>query len=149
MATAVNWEFIVGSGGQIIEDSSEGSAWSHAADKGKRVSELLLRFLIGGVAVSAFAVIGDLFKPKSFGGLFGAAPSVALATLALTIAKDGRLYAAIEVRSMLAGAAALFVYAIVVSRLLMQHRISALTATVVSMPVWFVTAFLCWMVFLR
>jgi len=32
--------------------------------------------------VSAFAVIGDLFKPKSFGGLFGAAPSVALATLA-------------------------------------------------------------------
>jgi len=50
---------------------------------------------------------------------------------------------------MLAGAAALFVYAIVVSRLLMHHRISALTATVASMPVWFVTAFLCWMAFLR
>ena len=113
------------------------------------MSELFLRFLIGGVAVSAFAVIGDLFKPKSFGGLFGAAPSVALATLALTIAKDGRSYAAIEARSMLAGAAALFVYAIVVSRLLMHYRISALTATVASMPVWFMTAFLCWMAFLR
>jgi hypothetical protein len=105
------------------------------------VSELLLRFLIGGLAVSAFAVIGDLFKPKSFGGLFGAAPSVALATLALTIAKEGRSYAAIEARSMLAGAAALLVYALVVSRLLMRHRISAFAATVASLPVWFTTAF--------
>jgi uncharacterized protein DUF3147 len=48
--------------------------------------EILIRFLIGGVSVSLFAIIGDLFKPKSFAGLFGAAPSVALATLALTIA---------------------------------------------------------------
>lgn len=119
------------------------------ANGGDRVSELLMRFVIGGLLVSAFAVVGDLFKPKSFGGLFGAAPSVALATLALTIAKDGRSYAAIEARSMLAGAAALFVYAIVVSRLLMRHRISAFTATVASVPVWFTTAFLCWMAFLK
>jgi hypothetical protein len=118
------------------------------ADVGDRVSKLLMRFVIGGLLVSAFAVVGDLFKPKSFGGLFGAAPSVALATLALTIAKNGRSYAAIEARSMLAGAAALFAYAIVVSRLLMRH-ISAFTATVASVPVWFTTAFLCWMAFLK
>ena len=47
--------------------------------------EILIRFLIGGVVVSVFAVIGDILKPKSFAGLFGAAPSVALATLGLTI----------------------------------------------------------------
>ena len=44
------------------------------------MKELLVRFVIGGLAVSSFAVVGDIFKPKSFAGLFGAAPSVALAT---------------------------------------------------------------------
>ena len=51
---------------------------------------------------AAFAVFGTVLKPKSFAGLFGAAPSVALATLALTVATDGKSYAAIEARSMLA-----------------------------------------------
>jgi len=46
-----------------------------------------------------FAVLGDLFKPKTFAGLFGAAPSVALATLVLTISQKGKLYASIEARS--------------------------------------------------
>ena len=32
--------------------------------------EILVRFLIGGIAVSFFSVLGDLFKPKSFAGLF-------------------------------------------------------------------------------
>jgi hypothetical protein len=111
--------------------------------------EIVLRFLIGGLVVSAFAVIGDLFKPKSFGGLFGAAPSVALATLGLTIAKDGKFYAGIEAHSMLAGAVALLVYAAVVSRLLIGGRMSGLKSTVLAMPVWFAVAFLGWAVFLR
>jgi hypothetical protein len=38
------------------------------------MKELILRFLIGGTLVSAFALIGDLLRPKSFAGLFGAAP---------------------------------------------------------------------------
>jgi hypothetical protein len=41
------------------------------------VSELILRFLIGGTVVSLFAVLGDVFRPKSFAGLFDCAPSVA------------------------------------------------------------------------
>jgi hypothetical protein len=45
--------------------------------------DIVIRFLLDGVIVSLFAVLGDLFRPKSFAGLFGAAPSVALATLAL------------------------------------------------------------------
>ena len=32
--------------------------------------DLDLRFLIGGAFVSVFAVLGDIFRPKSFAGLF-------------------------------------------------------------------------------
>ena len=39
------------------------------------------RFLVGGLVVSFFAMIGGALKPKSFAGLFAAAPSVALATI--------------------------------------------------------------------
>jgi hypothetical protein len=111
--------------------------------------EMIVRFLIGGVVVSAFAMIGSLFKPTSFAGLFGAAPSVALATLGLAIAKDGKAYASLECRSMIAGAIALGVYSLLVSRLLMKFRLSALIATLSSTPVWFLTAFGLWQIFLR
>jgi hypothetical protein len=43
--------------------------------------QLLFRFAVGGIMVALFAFLADLLKPKSFAGLFGAAPSVALATL--------------------------------------------------------------------
>ena len=79
---------------------------------------ILIRFLIGAVAVSIFAVLGDLFKPKSFAGLFGAAPSVALATLGLTVASEGSHFAVTEAGSMIAGAIAFFVYASCVSSIL-------------------------------
>jgi uncharacterized membrane protein (GlpM family) len=42
--------------------------------------EIVLRFVIGGMVVSLFALLSDLLKPKSFAGLFEAAPSVALAS---------------------------------------------------------------------
>jgi hypothetical protein len=48
-----------------------------------------------------------------------AAPSVALATLAMTIVFDGSSYAAIEGSSMMAGALAFFIYASLVSRIMM------------------------------
>jgi hypothetical protein len=92
--------------------------------------------------------VSALFKPTSFGGLFGAAPSVALATLALAVSKDGKAYAANECRSMVAGAAALVLYSILVSQLLSRHRLSALTATLSAMPLWFLTAFVLWRFFL-
>jgi hypothetical protein len=62
-----------------------------------------LRFLAGGIAVSAFATLGDALRPKSFAGLFGAAPSIALATLLITLSQNGAPFAAIEGRSMIGG----------------------------------------------
>ncbi len=113
------------------------------------MAELLLRFVIGGLVVSAFSLVGDLFKPQSFGGLFGAAPSVAIATLSLAILKDGNGYAAREARSMMAGAAALFVYAELIGWLVMRRKLSVMQATVGLLPVWFAIAFAGWYAFLR
>jgi hypothetical protein len=52
--------------------------------------EYLLRFIAGAIAVSAFAAFGDALRPKSFAGLFGAAPSVALATILITLSQKER-----------------------------------------------------------
>jgi len=101
------------------------------------MSQILARFIIGGAIVSAFAIIGDILKPKSFAGLFGAAPSVALATLAMTIVSDGPSYAAIEGRSMMAGAVAFFVYASLVSHVMMRYKLQAIVVTLCLIPVWF------------
>jgi hypothetical protein len=50
---------------------------------------LALRGVAGGALVVLFALIGEVVKPKAFSGLFSAAPSVAVASLALTILADG------------------------------------------------------------
>jgi hypothetical protein len=110
------------------------------------LSEIVIRFLLGGAIVSLFAIVGDLFKPKSFAGLFGAAPSVALATLTLTVARDGKQYAATESRSMIFGAIAFFIYAVLVSRSLVRHRTGALPITAVAILVWLASAFGLWFV---
>ena len=113
------------------------------------MKETLLRMLAGGMLVSAFAVLGDIFKPKRFAGLFGAAPSVALATLALTAATEGNQYAAVEARSMIGGAVALFVYSFCVCWLVFHYKWPALLVTLLLLPVWMVTVFAIWLAFIR
>ena len=113
------------------------------------MNEIVLRVIVGGVVVSTFALLGDLLKPKSFAGLFGAAPSVALATVFLTAAKNGQEFARIEARSMILGAVAFFVYASVVSRLLIRRKLPVLSVTSLSMTLWFVCAFGLWFALLR
>jgi hydrogenase-4 membrane subunit HyfE len=107
--------------------------------------DLVLRFLAGGVVVSFFAMLGDVLRPKSFGGLFSAAPSVALATIALTIHKNGKAFAAQEAQTMMLGAAAFLVYAVLVSFVLRRYRPSALKATIALLPVWFAAALGSWL----
>jgi hypothetical protein len=113
------------------------------------MTDLLLRFLFGGIIISAFAALGDIFRPKSFAGLFGAAPSIALATLGLTIAHQGPLYAATEARSMILGAVAFFVYASAASFLLMRYRPPALTVTFALLPLWLGISLGLWAIFLK
>ena len=113
------------------------------------MKEIIIRFVIGGAVVSFFAVAGDMLKPKSFAGLLGAAPSVALATLSLTVLKEGKSFARSESVSMILGAIAFFVYAKVVSWLLMRRKISAMLATSSSIFVWLGVAFGLWFSTLR
>jgi uncharacterized protein DUF3147 len=111
--------------------------------------DILLRFIVGGSVVSAFALLGDILKPKSFAGLFGAAPSVAIATLVLTVSTQGKEYTSVEARSMLFGAVAFFLYALLVSRLLIRGRRPVLPVTALSIMLWFGCAFGCWYAVLR
>jgi hypothetical protein len=100
------------------------------------MTDLIVRFLVGGAIVSVFAMLGDVLRPKSFAGLFSAAPSVALATMALTIHKQGKLFAAHEAASMLLASVAFIAYAAVVSYVLRRYRRSALFTTIATVPVW-------------
>ena len=105
------------------------------------MTEYIVRFLVGGAVVSAFAMLGDVLRPKSFAGLFGAAPSVALATLGIAVYQHGADYAALQSRSMTAGAVALAVYSVVVCHVLVRTRLRALPATVLSLAAWLAVAF--------
>jgi glucan phosphoethanolaminetransferase (alkaline phosphatase superfamily) len=104
------------------------------------MTEYVVRFLVGGAVVSAFAMLGDVLRPKSFAGLFGAAPSVALATLGIAVYQHGAGYAAQQSRSMMAGAVALALYSIVVCHLLVRARLSAAPATLLSLIVWLIAS---------
>lgn len=113
------------------------------------MKDILPLACLGGLVVCAFATIGDIIKPKSFAGIFAAAPSVSLASLAVSAATRGHGYTAIEARSMIAGAVAFFVYACVVSRLLAGRQWSSLRVASTMLLVWGAVAFGWWSIWLR
>jgi uncharacterized membrane protein (GlpM family) len=101
----------------------------------------VMRFLIGGIVVALFATAGDILRPKGFAGLFSAAPSVALATLALTALEQGPSYAALEARSMLLGAIALFIYTVGCVYLMAKRHVKAGPASTAMLLLWAAAAF--------
>jgi uncharacterized membrane protein (GlpM family) len=111
--------------------------------------QYLFRFMVGGAIVSVFACLGDVLKPKSFAGLFGAAPSVALATLGLTVFAEGKAYTALESRSMIVGAASFFLYSWLCTWLMLRKKINAPRATIGGLIVWLAAAIGTWALFLR
>lgn len=111
--------------------------------------DIFVRFIIGGTVVSLFSILGDLFKPKSFAGLFSAAPSVALASLWLAFEKHGGAYASTEGLSMVVGAIALYVYSYVVSWILLHYKYATSIVTACTLVVWFAVAFGIWALFLK
>lgn len=113
------------------------------------MEEIALRFLIGGLVVSAFAFLGDILKPKSFAGLLGAAPSVALASLCFSIGNDGITYASVAARSMIVGALAFLAYAALLTWFLRRFQVRTALATAGFLVVWLAVAFGVWSVWLR
>ena len=98
--------------------------------------DYVIRFVAGGLIVTLFAMLGDALRPKSFAGLFGAAPSIALVTLSLAFFEHGGGYVATEARSMILGAIAFTAFSLVVCQLLMRVRCSALAATLTAAVAW-------------
>jgi hypothetical protein len=113
------------------------------------VHEIFFRFIVGGVIVSAFSILGGLFKQRSFAGLFGAAPSVALATLSLSVSSRGAQYASGEARSMIGGALAFLVYASAVTWILARYRARTLQTTSACLLLWLAVGLGLWWVWLR
>jgi Protein of unknown function (DUF3147) len=113
------------------------------------LQEILFRFLVGGVVVSLFSLLGGLFKQRSFAGLFAAAPSVGLATLSLTVLRQGHSYASLEARSMIAGAAGFLVYACVVTFILARYRTRTLQTASACLLIWAAVSFGLWLVWLK
>jgi hypothetical protein len=103
--------------------------------------DLAIRFLLGGAIVSLFSVTGDLWRPKTFAGTFGAAPSVALASLALTFGEQGPAAVAVLGRSMVVGALALFAYAMTCVFSARHPRWPVLPSAIGAWFVWAVVAF--------
>jgi hypothetical protein len=111
--------------------------------------EYVVRFVVGGLVVWLFAIMGDVLRPKGFAGLFAAAPSVALASLALTLYARGKPYAALEARSMIAGAVALLLYVLVCLYLMARKSVRAPAATLSALAIWGLSAFALWALLLR
>ncbi|HEY1535428.1 MAG TPA: DUF3147 family protein [Polyangiaceae bacterium] len=109
------------------------------------ITELLVRFLLGGAVVSAFATIAEGLEPKTFAGVFGAAPSVAIASLALAFYQRGSAYVGSEASGMLAGDLALVVYGSLCVLATKHRRMPVWLGAVLSWLGWFAAALGFWL----
>ena len=108
------------------------------------MTELLYRFFVGGAIVSLFAVIGELFEPKRFAGIFGAAPSVAIATLGLTFLQHGGPTVATEGWWMVIGGIGMLVYACISAALAKRDHFPVWLAASGAWIAWLALAFVTW-----
>ena len=99
---------------------------------------LLLKGLAGGLLVVAFALLSQCLSPKRFAGLFSAAPSVAVAGLAITLLDKGGADARRETLGMLAGSAGMIAYAATAVPLL--RRLRAARAAAAALIAWLAVA---------
>ena len=72
-----------------------------------------LKALVGGFVVVGFSLIGQAGHPKRFAGLFSAAPSVALASLVMTVVGRGTDATLAYAQGMLIGSAGMVAYCLV------------------------------------
>jgi uncharacterized membrane protein (GlpM family) len=105
------------------------------------VSDLLVlavKGLAGGALVAMFALLSEMLEPRRFAGLFGAAPAVAIAGLALTLAWKGAHDARESSIGMLAGALGTVCYALAIVALMRGVR--PLVASALGLAAWVLPA---------
>jgi uncharacterized protein DUF3147 len=94
--------------------------------------------LSGGLAVIGFSLVGEAGHPKRFAGLVAAAPSVALASLAITVVSKGAHGAGPYAEGMLIGSAGMLAYCLV--SLILIERLHALVGSLLSWLAWLIVA---------
>jgi uncharacterized membrane protein (GlpM family) len=107
---------------------------------------LVIKALVGGTFVVAFALISEALKPKEFAGLLAAAPSVALASLIVTMLDKGPARVQLSSTGMIAGALAMVTYCVLGTYTVRRWR--AKLGSLVAAPAWFAVALGVYLVFL-
>lgn len=112
-----------------------------------QLAVLAIKGLVGGTMVVLFALVGEVVRPRGLAGIFAAAPSVALASLGVTVVVSGVLAAFNQSLGMLAGAAGMVVFCLLGTEAI--KRFGALKGSIASTAVWFATALGLWVLVLR
>lgn len=99
---------------------------------------LVIKGMLGGTLVLGFSLISQGVSPKRFAGLFGAAPAVAIAGLAVLAIDKGGHAAQEAATGMIAGAVGMSAYA-AVSVLTLRSQ-AGLRASLLALPVWLALA---------
>ncbi len=102
------------------------------------VGVLALRALAGGLLVAMVSVFGEALRPKSFAGIFAAAPSVALASLLVTAAVDGQAAVALAASGMVVGALAMLAACVV--GIDTVKRLHSVKGSIAAVSVWMCVA---------
>lgn len=113
----------------------------------KEVGILALRAVAGGTLVVLFALISEAVKPKAFAGIFAAAPSVAIASLTITVLTDGVDKARLASVGMVVGAVGMAACCTIAVVTIPQMK--ALKGSLVSIGAWMLVSLgLYWAVFI-
>lgn len=105
------------------------------------------RGIAGGVLVVAFALIGEVVSPKAFSGLFSSAPSVAVASLVITLATKDSETARQASTGMVVGSVGMMACCVLAAAAI--PRIRAVWGSLVAWLGWFAVAGgLYWAVFI-
>ena len=102
------------------------------------ISSVLLKAVVGGLAVVAFSLVGHAGRPKRFAGLFSAAPSVAVASLAITAVGKGADATVPYAQGMVFGTAGMVAYCLV--SLYLIQRLHALIGSILAWLAWLLVA---------
>jgi uncharacterized membrane protein (GlpM family) len=102
------------------------------------VVEIVLKAAVGGTFVLLFALLAETLTPKRFAGIFAAAPSVALASLLMTVAFKGPLDARRACVGMIAGAVGFVAYCCVTPASL--RRFGTVRGAALALLAWAVVA---------
>ena len=96
--------------------------------------EIVLKALIGGVLVVAFAALAETLSPKRFAGVFAAAPTISVGSLVVTVAYSGSSDARRACAGMVAGALGFIAYCLLAPEVV--QRFGALRGSAITLTAW-------------